>query len=46
MADFKKDVDEFTDGYETLCGEQGISLSGGQKLGFNLQELLSKNLEF
>lgn len=31
IADFSKDVDEFSEGLETLTGEKGVSLSGGQK---------------
>lgn len=31
IADFSKDVDEFSEGIETLTGEKGVSLSGGQK---------------
>ncbi|MDO4813719.1 MAG: ABC transporter ATP-binding protein [Gemella sp.] len=30
-ADLKKDVDKFTDGVDTMIGENGLSLSGGQK---------------
>lgn len=31
IADFSKDVDEFLEGLETLTGEKGVSLYGGQK---------------
>ncbi|WP_296141343.1 ABC transporter ATP-binding protein [uncultured Anaerococcus sp.] len=31
IADFTKDVNEFSDGLDTLTGEKGVSLSGGQK---------------
>lgn len=31
LADLKKDVDNFSDGLDTIIGENGISLSGGQK---------------
>ena len=31
IADFSKDVHEFTNGLDTLTGEKGVSLSGGQK---------------
>lgn len=30
LADFEKDLDSFPKGLDTLCGERGISLSGGQ----------------
>lgn len=31
IADFTKDIEEFSDGLDTLTGEKGVSLSGGQK---------------
>ena len=31
IADFEKDIAEFSDGLMTLTGEKGVSLSGGQK---------------
>ncbi len=31
IADFTKDIKEFSDGLDTLTGEKGVSLSGGQK---------------
>lgn len=31
IADFTKDIKEFSEGLETLTGEKGVSLSGGQK---------------
>ncbi len=30
LADFEKDLKSFPNGLDTLCGERGISLSGGQ----------------
>ena len=37
-----KDLEFLPEGLETLVGEKGVSLSGGQNKGFRLHELLFK----
>ncbi len=43
IADFKKDVAEFTQGLDTLTGEKGVSLSGGQKQRLSIARAVLKD---
>ena len=43
IADFTKDVGEFSDGLETLTGEKGVSLSGGQKQRLSIARAVLKD---
>lgn len=43
IADFKKDVGEFSQGLQTLTGEKGVSLSGGQKQRLSIARAVLKN---
>ena len=46
IAAFKKDLEFLPEGLETLVGEKGVSLSGGQNKGSRLRELLFKIRKF
>lgn len=43
FADFEKDLKIFPKGLDTLCGEKGISLSGGQNQRIGIARAILKN---
>lgn len=43
LADFEKDLNIFPKGLDTLCGERGISLSGGQNQRIGIARAFLKN---
>ena len=45
MADIHKDIEGFQKGYDTVLGERGITISGGQKQRLSLARALIKNPE-
>lgn len=45
MADFKKDIQFLAEGVDTLVGEKGVSISGGQKQRLSIARAFLKDAE-
>lgn len=43
LSDVHENIEDFTDGYQTVIGERGVTLSGGQRQRLSIARALIKN---